>query len=384
MHVLFLPKWYPGRADPQLGDFLRKQALAAATMVRMSVLHVEPMTEPGAGDMLTLNTADGAWELHLRYKASSIRFMPARKLVNLFRYWRTMRNGWDQTVKERGLPDLIHAYILVRPVLFAWWMGARKRIPYLISEQSSEYLDGTWTSKSALFHGLNRFLFKRAKAVTAVSAWLGDRLVELGLCRSYTVVPNVIPGLDRPLPAPGPAGHFLVVADLVDRTKNVSGVLRALAEAAKQDTRLRLSVIGDGADRAMLEAKVTELALQDRVTFLGRLPNAEVLDHVARAFAMVVNSNVETFSVVTGEALAQGKPVIATRCGGPVAFITPENGILIEPRNDKALCEAMLKLMASSVEYDPQRIRTSVSERFDPNAVGNAFLHVYQRILANG
>ena len=187
MHVLFLPKWYPGLVDPQLGDFLRKQALATASLVRMSVLHVEALKEPAVGERATLNTGDGAWELHVRYRACSIPFTPARKAVNFFRYWRAMRYGWDRSVKERGLPDLIHAYILVRPVFFAWWIGNRKRIPYLISEQSSEYLDGTWTSKSALFHWLNRFLFKRAKAVTAVSAWLGDRLVELGLCRSYTV-----------------------------------------------------------------------------------------------------------------------------------------------------------------------------------------------------
>ncbi len=48
---------------------------------------------------------------------------------------------------------------------------------------------------------------------------------------------------------------------------------------------------------------------------------------------MITNSNYETFSVATAEALVCGVPVIATRCGGPEDFVTEDCGILIEPRN---------------------------------------------------
>ncbi len=206
MHVPFLPKWYPGRKDPQLGDFLRKQAMATAAFVRMSVVHVESYA---AGEHVAreqLSETDGLWELVLRYPANTSQWTAYRKAVNAVRYWMAATRGWHRVVQERGRPDLIHAYILVRPVLFARWIRFRHRTPYLISEQSSEYLDGTFAAKSALFKFINRRSFRKASAITAVSNWLGDQLVRLDLCARYDVVPNVVPGLDRPLKT---AAHLL-------------------------------------------------------------------------------------------------------------------------------------------------------------------------------
>ncbi|HMC96890.1 MAG TPA: glycosyltransferase, partial [Flavobacteriales bacterium] len=377
-HVLFLPKWYPGRNDPQLGDFLRKQALAVAAEMKVSVLFIAPVTE---ADSEELTEVDGAWELRCYYKASESSIRPWRKAVNFIRYCKAATRGWERIMAERGLPDIIHAYILVRPVMLAWWMKKRRDVPYIVSEQSSEYLDGTYARKGMLFKAWSRMLTKGAAGVTAVSAWLGDALVEHGLCADYTVVPNVVPGLDRPLPPPGSAGRFLVVADLVDRTKNVSGVIRALARARAQDPRIELTVIGDGPDRRALEELARSQGVNGAIRFLGRMPNSAVLDQVAQAAAMIVNSNVETFSVVTGEALAQGRPVIATRCGGPVAFITPANGTLIEPKDDQALSVAMLEMTRHAERYDGAAIRADLSDRFSPQRVARLFREVYAKAL---
>ena len=171
----------------------------------------------------------------------------------------------------------------------------------------------------------------------------------------------------------------MVIADLVDRTKNVSGVIQALALARQEEPGMRLTIIGDGPDRSMLQELVAQHGLKGSVIFLGRLPNSGVLEQIAHAGAVIINSNVETFSVVTGEALAQGKPVIATRCGGPQGFVSPENGVLIEVGDTAALSTAMLHLKRQAATYDPAVIRRSVSDRFSPEAVGRAFVSVYER-----
>ena len=381
MHVLALPKWYPGRNDPQLGDFIRKQMLAAARKVRMSVLFVVPLVELTTLHEQELDERDGAWELRCYYRPDRSAFTPWRKLVNYRRYQQATRAGLVRLWKERGAPDLVHVHILLRPALTAAMLLRKHGIPYLLSEQSSEYLDGRYAAKNPGSKVLHKRLFRKAARITVVSTWLGDGLVKLGLCEAYDVVPNVVPGLDRTLPAPGPAGSFMVVADLVDSTKNVSGVLRALAEARRSDDLLTLDVIGDGPDGPALKELARTLGLNEAVRFHGRMANSEVLERMAGAGAVIINSNVETFSVVTGEALASGKPVIATRCGGPIAFITPQNGMLIDVRSDDQLTSAMLRITREHASFDPGTVRRTVSDRFSAEAVGTWFHEVYQHIL---
>lgn len=380
-HVLMLPKWWPNPADVQLGDFLRKQAIAVSGCTKVSVLYVHSDPVQNATAYVDVIEKEGLWEAHSHFPANGSAFLAWRKTINLIRYWKAAGNGFHRVVQERGLPDITHVHILVRPALMALLLKRKFGIPYLLSEQSSEYLDGTYRGKSLAFKWLNQYLFARSSGVSTVSSWLGDGLVKLGLCRRFDVVPNVVPGLDRPLPKRGEPGHFLVVADLVDRTKNVSGVIKAIAQARRQDPRIHLTIIGDGPDRGMLEALALETGMADAISFLGRLPNVLVLDHMAQAGAVIVNSNVETFSVVTGEALAQGKPVIATKCGGPTAFITRQNGILIEIGDNGGLTAAILEMTAHSDTYEPQEIRMGVSARFSPGAVGAEFMTIYQRIL---
>jgi len=376
-HILVIPKWWPNERDPQLGDFIRKQVQAVALRRKVTVLLIEGT--PTVPEQPTRADADGLIIIRSRYHQNSTLPTPLRKLVNLRRYWKAAMAGWRSVLHERGLPHLVHVHILVRPALVARWIKREHGIPYILSDQSSEYLDGTYARKGPVFHALNRRLFKGAAAITAVSAWLGDGLVRLGLCTRYEVVPNVVPGLDRPLPPRGNAGHFMVIADLVDRTKNVSGVIKALSTVRSEEPDTRLTIIGDGPDRGMLQDLVIQHGLDKNVVFLGRLPNSGVLEHIAHAGAVIINSNVETFSVVTGEALAQGKPVIATRCGGPQGFVTPENGVLIDVGDTAALARAMLHMKRQAVAYDPVAIRRSVSDRFSPEAVGGAFVSVYER-----
>lgn len=383
-HVLVLPKWYPGRRDPQLGDFIRKQMLAVARKAKVSVVFVSPQEELPTAEEQELTTDAGAWELRCYYKASTAPFAPWRKAVNYARYREATWNGIRRVLAERGRPDLTHVHILVRPAVIARTLMRRHGVPYILSEQSSEYLDGTWAAKPASFKAFVRSLFRTASAVTTVSPHLGDGLERLGLCEGYEVVPNVVPGTDRPLPRRGDPGRFMMVADLVDRTKNVGGVLRALKTARDRGHDLCLDVIGDGRDRDALHNEASALGLNGSVRWLGRLPNSSVLEHMGGTGAVIINSNVETFSVVTGEALVCGKPVIATRCGGPEAFITPENGVLIAPKDDAALADAMIAMAAAHDRYDPATIRRTVSDRFGPDAVGDKFLSIYRRVLFHG
>ena len=121
--------------------------------------------------------------------------------------------------------------------------------------------------------------------------------------------------------------------------------------------------------------------LGQQVTFHGRCPNADVLERMAGTGIVVVNSNVETFSVVTGEALTLGKPVVATRCGGPQAFVHDGNGLLVDPGDDRALADALAQVHDRHAEFDPGRIRQDMAERFSMTAVGERLRAIYTDVL---
>jgi glycosyltransferase involved in cell wall biosynthesis len=287
-------------------------------------------------------------------------------------------------LRERGRPELVHANVLTRPVYAAWRLASRWNIPFVVSEHSSEHLNGNWRRKHFLARTLDRFLMRRAAAITAVSPLLAEALRKAGLGRKIEVVPNVVPGLDQELPKSGPASNFLVVADLVDRTKNVSGVLRAMALVHAQGHPFRLEVIGDGPDGEALRALAATLGIDGHVHWHGRLPQREVLPVMALTGTVIINSNHETFSVVTGEALASGKPVIATRCGGPEAFITSANGMLVPIGDDTALAAAMISMAARHAEFPPAQVRASIDDRYTATAVGLRIDQTYRNALAHG
>ena len=62
MHVLFIPKWYPGRHDPQLGDFIRKQAIAVAAQVKTSALVVGMLPDLSGVPSQETEEKDGLFE----------------------------------------------------------------------------------------------------------------------------------------------------------------------------------------------------------------------------------------------------------------------------------------------------------------------------------
>ncbi len=383
MHVLVLPKWYPALPDPQLGDFIRKQMLAVATLHRVSVVYACPVANLDQPFQEVLDTASGAWELCCHYRPSTSPVAPLRRLKNWLRYRRAMNSGIGRLLRERGRPDLVHAHILTRPVYMAWLLSRAWHVPFVASEQSSAHLNGAWRRQAWTARWMDRWLLRQAACTTAVSPHLARAMAQAGLGRHHAVVPNVVPGMEDPLPPAGPATHFLVVADLVDATKNVGGVLRAMAAARQHGHDLRLEIVGDGIDRASLQGLAEQLGLAPRITWHGRLPQSAVLPVMARTGTVIINSNYETFSVVTGEALASGKPVIATRCGGPEAFISADNGLLIPVADDQALCDAMLHMVQHHGRYAPATIRASVGRRFSRQAVAQGFDAVYRQTTAN-
>jgi len=225
-----------------------------------------------------------------------------------------------------------------------------------------------------------RPLARRAARTIAVSSFLGDRLVELGLASDPLVIPNVVP-FSEASPLATAAPHVIAHVSVMGPAKNLPGLLHAVdaLRARRDDFVLRL--VGDGERRAAAEALAASLGLGDFVEFIGPKSADEVRALYARSAFTVISSTHETFSVVAAESLMCGRSVLSTRCGGPEEFITSEVGHLVANDDVFALADGLDWMLDHYVDFDPQALHVYARERFAPDVAAARILDVYRSVL---
>jgi glycosyltransferase involved in cell wall biosynthesis len=157
-------------------------------------------------------------------------------------------------------------------------------------------------------------------------------------------------------------------------------LIQAFACAFK-DMDVELIVVGDGIERPKLESLVISCGIESQVSFLGNLNREDVKIEMQRCDAFVLASRYETFGVVYIEALACGKPIIATSCGGPAMIVDEENGLLVPVEDIKALSEAMSYLFTHYDNYKPETIRKNCINKYSEEVIIGKISDIYNRSL---
>lgn len=141
----------------------------------------------------------------------------------------------------------------------------------------------------------------------------------------------------------GAAPIIVSVGRLVSR-KGHMYLIRALPEVIRRYPDVQVVLVGDGEERATLEREAQALGVADRVTFAGA--RSDAVDLMALADFTALPSLEEEFGIVITESFSCGKPVVATTVGGiPEHVRSMENGILVPPRDSRALAEAIIFLL---------------------------------------
>ncbi|HEX2271851.1 MAG TPA: glycosyltransferase family 4 protein, partial [Pyrinomonadaceae bacterium] len=169
---------------------------------------------------------------------------------------------------------------------------------------------------------------------------------ELTLPR-VEVIPNGV-DLDTFKPAtdwPAGDGYVLFVGRLVAQ-KGVTVLLEALSVVLQRCPETRLVVVGDGELELFLKRIARYLGIPHRVTFLDWTTGPDLVALYQRAKFIVVPSYYEPFGIVALEAMACGRPVIASRTGGLAEIVNDGvNGFLVEAGNHLQLAQRMVRLL---------------------------------------
>jgi glycosyltransferase involved in cell wall biosynthesis len=404
MNVFLVPSWWPHRCFPWEGSFLVEQAEAIAA-ARPGWRVGLSLWGQGEGFVSTAHLARSPRclldALALRpgereRAAGVVEFLdpalwwPERVLGgNRRALLAANRRNLERARRRFGSVDVIHAHVAYPAGWLAMQLGAETGIPYVVTEHMGPFPLPVYARRDGRLKPVLREPLERAAARIAVSPMLARTIAGFGIPE-----PEFIPNLvDERLygsgPPPDPDTFTFFTLAALDPVKGVGDLLKAAARflgglPERARGRVRFRIAGDGPLRGALRREAGELRLDDNVTWLGALPRERARAEFAACDCCVLTSRHESFGIVLAEAGAAGRPVIATRCGGPESIVTPETGTLVPVGDLEAIAAALGAMFEHARDYDGAAIRHLTAGRFGREAVVSRLEAVYARVTAAG
>jgi L-malate glycosyltransferase len=259
-------------------------------------------------------------------------------------------------------PDLVQTF-LVGANLWGRLAALAARVPVVIA---SERNVDVWEEPAKLAAG--RLLARATDRIVANAEAVREYLVARGAdSRRVVVIRNGVnlgrfatpldTGAVRASLGLEPADRVAAVVARLEPQKGHAVVLEAASLLGERFPRLRYLFVGGGSAEPALRAEVLRRGLGDHVRFTGF--RTDSADLVRAADCSILVSTKEGLSNTLLESLAAGRPAIASQVGGNAEVVTPETGILVPPRDPRALAAALARLM----DDDEMRARLGTAGR---------------------
>ena len=263
---------------------------------------------------------------------------------------------FDVLFAQALFPDGVAAVLLGR------WLG----VPAACLGRGTDVVQG---AASAARRRLTAWTVRGAAGIAVVARDLARALREYVPAAAPAVIYNGI-DLERFAPTDRAEARVRVCLDAhrhvalyVGRLvtgKGIGTLVDAFAQVRRELPDARLVLLGDGPLRRQVETRVAAARLSDAVRLAGEQPHADVPAWINAADAVVLPSESEGFPNVVREALACGRPVVATPVGDVPSIIGPETGALVPVGDAGALARALVQTLTG--RWSPERLRDAVRD----------------------
>jgi len=379
--ILILACSYPSSLDPLAGIFVQAQAGVLAAEYSVAVLN--PMIYGIGGFIRRIQqTAESDTGLErvpvVRPRSFLSRTSPRSIRKGLLK---SARAGLNELCNSWGKPDLVAAHFAV----YSGWLGLQiakdLNIPYVLHEHASPFSMYLRDSES---RELARLAIAGASSVIAVSPHLEREILDFDPAARTVAIGNFVDTdhftLATQPRAPQPF-TFLSVGKASSQ-KGFSYLLEAAAILARREEKqFRIVLGGDGPELSALRRLAVQLQISHVVDFLGSIPPSLVLENMRACDCVVMPSLHESFCIVLAEAMACGKPVISTRCGGPEFFVDAESGYLVNVSDPVDLADTMAAVINKERTLDSSIIRKKIHSRFGKEAFLQNIADLYSSVL---
>ena len=386
MHILIIPSWYPQFIGDIGGSFFREQAIALKKFgysvgviypqIR-SLRNIKSILKKPYG--LTVENDEGVNTIRFY----TVNCIPKNKNYNKSHWIKIALRLFEKYVEQYGKPDIIHVHSMWYAGFAAQLIYEKYGIPYVITEHSSAFARNLIPRD--IIDSL-RSVVEQAKACIAVSQKFSNYLEAQFPSSNWIYIPNIVN--DDFFTSPKAVGNTGLSSKIriisichLNKNKNTALLIKAFALVLEQDVDFNLELVigGEGEERKTLQSLVENLGLKNHVQFLGPLTRNQVKQEINQSSIFVVSSKYETFGVVVVEALALGKPVVSTQCGGPESIINKDVGVLVENDSVTELAKGILHVSTHLNDYDADTLRTYCLENFSEKAVTNKLTNIYHK-----
>jgi glycosyltransferase involved in cell wall biosynthesis len=258
---------------------------------------------------------------------------------SLFKFLKFKSNYKRQIDALKSNFDIIHLNTIFPaaiPTIYALRKFPSAKL--FITEHWSGYYPEDGSYKGFLMKVYTQKIVAKAKAIFVISDKLKNAMQSHNLVGNYELINNVVDtSVFKPLLTENNITEglqILHVSSLVDKEKNISGIIK-IAELLKQKNfQFNITIIGDNVDEIN---KHKELAYKNliklEINFVGYKTPTEISNYMNKADVFLLFSNYEGMPVVLLEAMACGLPVITTNVGQVNQMITPAMGIVLNSNN---------------------------------------------------
>jgi teichuronic acid biosynthesis glycosyltransferase TuaC len=286
--------------------------------------------------------------------------------------------------------DVIHAHAALPCGHAAMLLSRRLKIPFVVTVHGRDVFNNCYLggAPAAWRRNVSVEVYRAARNIVCISRKVQE-ILKAGMpaeIRSSIVHNGVNPNLFSPNQF-DPVGSDLEILSvgMLLESKGHELVLRALAKLRSSFPKVRCSIVGEGPDRARLEALVRDLDIERQVQFIARQSRAEVAEAMRRCSVFALASRNEGLGCVYLEAMSCGKPVIGCRGQGVDEVVDHgKNGWLIPADGLEELVQGLSALLGSPELRSRlgAAARQTIVERFTLSHQARQLAAIYRAALA--
>lgn len=377
MFILLISRGIPSDNDPQWGCFERDQALALHNAGhKVVVLSVDSRAKFHSSKFGISHKLINGVDFYNLSCFPNVIFRPIAYRIMLFLISWQLDYLYKRVLKIHGSPDVIYSHYLLNSYA-ALQLKKKYNLPLVAIEHWSEVNKDAL--KSYVKYSGNK-VYSASDKVIAVSDSL-KLMLHKHFSVNALVVHNLVgEGFGYKLSPQRSTFNFVTVGSLF-HVKGYDILVEAFANIVNDNNNFRLTIVGDGNQRPLLQELINKYSLQSKVLLVGRKSRSEVADILANSDVYVSSSRNENFSVSVLEALSVGLPVVATICGGIKECINDSNGLLVPTENIQLLGSAMLKISQNISNYNRESIAQDFENRFSTTSIVNKLVSIFETII---